>query len=212
MVRPDGSCLFFENVAPEPERAFDTARRAWTPHLHSALAILHSHPDGDPCPSPADQVQQIATGRPWYIRPRGGEGFWFGDPYRPPLWERPYRFGATDCFGLVRDALHELWGVACGNHPRTWGFDTRGEPLFEARFAHEGWSVVSDEIAQAAPGDVVLFSIKASVANHCAVILEDGQMLHHPSPGIPYAPVHRPRVQSAGRWGRLPLRVIRRVA
>lgn len=57
-----------ENVAPGTE-AFRMADHAWSSveDLGVIEALVHSHPHGDPTPSPADVAACRATGVPWII-------------------------------------------------------------------------------------------------------------------------------------------------
>lgn len=177
----------------------------WLGWIGSAVAIFHNHPDGQAWPSPLDQAQQIATGIPWGIAPRGGEAFWVGAP--SPLFARPFRWGVTDCYGFVRDARRELFGAEMANYSRCHLEHAAGASIFEKHVAREGFEPVERGVQGAEPGDVVLFG--APVAAHCGVVLGDGQAWHHPSPGVPFSPTHRPRGVPLERIQRLAVRVFR---
>lgn len=200
-----------ENQAASPGGCFRVGDWRWTELIAGTELVLHSHPNGEPCPSFLDQQQQIAIGVPWYVKPRGSAGFLFGDGSpRLPLLGRIYRYGVTDCFALVRDGLAELFDVRIRNRARRWGFWLGdGEPVFESGLAAEGFEVVGDSLGCARPGDVVLFRVRSRVANHAALVLEGGQMLHHVTPGQPFAPTYMSLIDGSARWGTLPLQVAR---
>ena len=173
-------------------------------------ALVHSHPAGLEYPSHLDQATQIALGKASVICPRGGEPFGWGGTIQPaPLMGRPFRWGVTDCWGLIRDAMPILFGRSVRNYPREWQFWRDQTPVFEQYIAQEGFKVISDSLTDSEPGDLLLFKIHSQVYNHAGLRVEDG-MLHHPSGPKPYDPTIIPRVEYLDRWSNLPVGVLRR--
>jgi len=166
--------------------------------------VMHSHPDGSAWPSERDMRQAWAMGRPWGIAPRGMELFLFG-PEVPvsPILNRPFRFGVTDCYSLVRDVLARD-GIQIREYPRTWGFwsGTFPKPLYEDHVEREGYRLLepSEEWHKLEKGDVLLFRLRSRVANHAGVYKGGGLMVHHLGSGAPYDPTRPATVVPLERW------------
>jgi len=211
VVTRGGVLIHLENTHPEPESAFRTEKTVWAALISKAELVIHSHPSGQQWASYDDQVQQIATGLPWCIAPRDGASFFFGDAApRPALDRRPFRWGVTDCYACARDVLEQTTGYRPRNYARRWKFHVEGEALFENALAAEGFEIVSDDLAGAVVGDLLLFRIRSGVANHCGVVSEPGHMIHHPTPRLPYAETYVPTRERLERWQAIPLQVARR--
>ncbi|MBA60030.1 MAG: hypothetical protein CMQ40_12780 [Gammaproteobacteria bacterium] len=201
---------WLSNRSRKPAEAFAVATEEWHALMGSAELVLHSHPNGSPVPSLADQRQQLATSVPWYVKPKGCDGFFFGDGSpEVPLLARGYRWGVTDCYSVVRDAFWQLRGIRLKNHPRDYESFRRGLPFFDSRFKKEGFEKISESIADAKVGDCVLFKIRAETSNHCGYVVSPGVMLHHPSARNTYSPSWLARRERLERWGFLPLSVLR---
>lgn len=205
-----GALQMLDNVSRSPCSEFRAPMARWGDLIGDAQLILHSHPGGEPIPSIHDMRQALAIGLPWYVKPRGGEGFYFGTG--APQWQligRPYRFGVTDCFALIRDGLRALYDLSIRDYARDWGFWERGEGLFESNLKREGFEVVATALHAAQPGDVLLFRVRSKVANHAGLVINGGQMLHHPTPGRAFEPTYLSQTASLERWQRFPVLVCR---
>lgn len=198
------------NLSPTPESCFEAPGS-----LPSGVAaVVHSHPSGCAWPSAADQAQQIATGAAWVICPRGGVAFGWGGLVQPEhLLRRPFRWGITDCWGAVRDGLRSLYSVSVSDYPRRWQFWREGAAgaVFEGRIRAEGFEIVSEDLRDAVPSDVLLFRVHSGVYNHAALVIGDGLMYHHPSGAKPFDPTVLARVEPVDRYMSLPCGVARRV-
>ena len=176
-------------------------------------AIVLTHPavggmDANPVlhtPSAAEMRVQEALAVPFGIavfHPAGTfEPFWFGDQCPiPPLMGRPFRHGVTDCYSLARDWYRLELGIVIPNFVRDWNWWVDGLDLYEDGFRRAGFHKVAPSDLRL--GDGVLFRIRSKVANHAAVILDDGWMIHHPGAFRPYdvhCASHQQRVE---RWAR----------
>ncbi len=202
----DGRYRPQKNLSPDPETHFRVEPGVVLEALRGGgiEAVIHSHPPPHPpCPSYADQLMQHNYGVPFAIVPVGGDGnagdlVWWGPGVpRPALVGRPYRWGVTDCYGLVRDWYAEH-GVDLPDFPRAWQFWTHGEPLIERHLDDAGFVGISPGLAGV--GDGVLIAFGTRRISHCAVIVEPGVILHHPCSDRPYDPRQLSRREPLSRW------------
>ena len=204
-----------QNMAEDPRAGFVLSDAA----VFVAEAVIHSHPDGTAWPSKADMESQIALGVPYGIVPMtppnsldgpcngradlgAGDPFFWPDTDRPYL-QRPYRHGVTDCFTLVRDWLRRERGIELPPLAYDWGWHD-GEDLLAEGALRLGWERVAP--LDARPGDVVFLG--RGRATHCGVLLEDGQILHHPA-SLPHDPAMLSRRTPIARLARLVVGVVR---
>ena len=150
------------------------------------VAVVHSHPDVPARPSEADRVACEASGLPWVIVAvqRGDDGAVSAgdlveirpDGYQAPLVGRPFAHGVLDCYSLVRDFYDRELGIDLPDFPREDGWWDRDGDLYMQNFRAAGCQPISGPMQR---GDIILMAIRARVANHAAVYLGDGLMLHH---------------------------------
>ncbi|MCB8836091.1 NlpC/P60 family protein [Aurantimonas sp. VKM B-3413] len=100
---------------------------------------------------------------------------WLGTPYRHQGCRKQV---GSDCLGLLRGVFRELYGIEPedpGSYGRSWAL--RGGP--DRLMAAAGRHLLPLAMAEAGPGDVVLFRWRAqSPATHCAILDEDGRLIH----------------------------------
>lgn len=148
------------------------------------LAVVHSHVNGPDYPSKLDMESQMAMNVPWgiiVVKPGYvAEPFWFGDGVPvPPLLERPFRWGVTDCYALVRDWYRLSFDMHLPNFPREDEWWLNGGNMFEDCYEEAGFVRLDGKRLPEKPGDVVVGKIYSKVPNHCGVYEGDGLMLHH---------------------------------
>lgn len=217
---PEESCglVVGRRYVPQANRAADPAtafrldpEAVLKAHREGLDAIVHSHPHPHPpCPTAADMRLQIDHGVPCAIVPvsasgEPGEPVWWGDGVAvPPLVGRPYRHGVTDCYSVARDWYRLERGLELPDYARAWrwwraGKGAAGAPdLFGRYFAEAGFETVF--FHEARPGDGLLLQVASPVVSHCAVIVEDGVMLHHPGGSRPWDPSRLSRREPVARW------------
>lgn len=181
-----------ENVHSDPERHFRIAEKDLAPLLkHNRIqALVHSHPApaAPDYPSYGDMRQQVAMDCPWGIVPvgedgRAGKPFFWGDGLAPPpLLERPYRWGVTDCYSLVRDWYRLHLRIWLPQVARRWNYWTQADAadLYLLKYKEAGFTRLDP--VEADLGDTLLYRLgKAGATHHAAVVIEPGKILHHPA-------------------------------
>lgn len=157
------------NVAAAPAESFEIAAEGWD-FKGDLAAIVHSHPQGEPYLSGADRAAMRQFNVPWVLAVAGSLKI-----FRPvlPLRGRGFVYGRYDCIGLIRDAYH-LAGIELKDPPRrTIEQDEADDLLYRNAIP---WGFLPAHELQA--GDVVLIALGGN-ANHAALYLGDGQVLHH---------------------------------
>jgi len=205
-VIKDGAYVRTANVDADPEQGFRIASCRLN-DLQPIEAIVHSHPDGPDCPTAADMRGQIATAVPWVIVSTDGKGclppFAFGDPVPvPPLVERGFRHGVTDCYALIRDGFRLERDIVLPEFPRDWEWWLAGGDLYRDGFAQAGFRSLG-EAESPEPWDVFLAQTPRSpVPNHGGIYLGNGEILHHLTARLPSDPTRLSRREPGSRWQR----------
>ena len=143
-------------------------------------AVIHSHPVTPPVASEADKISCEESDIPWHIVNPKTETWGYYEPcgYKPPLIGRPWVWGITDCYSLVRSWYKQEKNIEL----RDWERPTTPEefienPMFESCAWRTGFRELrSDEKLE--NGDLLFMSILANGLNHVAIFL-DGDVLHH---------------------------------
>lgn len=165
--------LPMENVSENSKETFEISQKDWVDaeSIGEIVAIVHSHPNGEPFLSGADRQMQIQTGLPWILAV--GRRL---KQFRccPHLRGRVFDYGKADCGALIRDAFM-LMGIDLPDHTRGDIDDDAEHEYLRKHFERVGFVRVSDGLRG---GDVILTSYGGH-ANHAALYLGDGQILHH---------------------------------
>ena len=143
-------------------------------------AIVHSHPVTPPFPSEADKLGCEQSKLPWHIVNPKTEQWGYYEPcgYKPPLKGRPWVWGVTDCWSLVRDFYKEEKNIELLDYERpVTPQEFNDVPLFE-RYAESTGFKELDPNETLKNGDILLMSIMYNTLNHVAIFL-DGDVLHH---------------------------------
>ena len=174
-------------------------------------AIVHSHPDADAVPSEADKLACEATQLPWVIvSVREGEvaGMSVNPPtgYVAPLVGRQFFHGVMDCLTLIQDWYAREAGIILPSYFREDDWWHKGKDYYMERYEHAGFrELAPSETIQ--PGDVVLMTIRANVANHAGIYIDTRPLTEAPNlHPVPNAMLHHlhgrlsDRVVYGGFW------------
>lgn len=146
----------------------------------AVVAVCHSHVNQSAQPSAADRVGCERSGLPWLIVsvPSGDVVRLEPNGFKPALIGREFVWGVFDCFTLVRDYYRETLAIELPpTEPYDWNFWKKGLDLY-ARFEQFDFVEITPD-SEPQTHDVFLIQINADVANHAAIYLGNGEMLHH---------------------------------
>jgi proteasome lid subunit RPN8/RPN11 len=192
------------NIADKPLEDFTTHPEDYliAKSRGTIIALCHSHPDARASASPSDRVACETSKMPWYILSWPGNELERIEPsgYTAPLLGRPFVHGIHDCYALVRDYYQRELRIELPDfdRPAEWWYkgrdaqgvihDYRETPvadwgkykpfdLLAENFELAGFTRVSE----LKPNDGIMMQLgpRVTVANHTAVYLGDGIMLHH---------------------------------
>ena len=150
-------------------------------NLGEIIGIFHSHPITPPTPSQADRISCEHSNLPWYIVNPKTEQWAELKPegYKPELCGRPWVWGVTDCWSLVRDWYKEVKNIDLIDYERSiTPEEFLKNPLFEKYAKDTGFRELGNEEPPKV-GDVLLMSIMHPTLNHVAIFLGD-MVLHQP--------------------------------
>ncbi|ECV9903338.1 TPA: Mov34/MPN/PAD-1 family protein, partial [Salmonella enterica] len=154
-----------ENLSAEPTMYFRIAPEDYlkASTAGEVVALVHSHPDGEPYLSRGDRTLQLQTALPWWLV--------CDDKIHkfrcvPHLTGRRFAHGVYDCYTLFRDAYH-LAGIDMPDFQREEDWWNKSQNLYLDNLEATGFYRVSTEDAQ--PGDVLICCFGSPVANHAAI-------------------------------------------
>lgn len=91
---------------------------------------------------------------------------------------REFIHGTEDCYSLVRDFFRDNFGIELTNYARPDDWWAKGLNLYMDHFHNEGFRLV-DNPKDLQIADVFLCAVRSPVANHAAVYVGEGHILHH---------------------------------
>lgn len=143
------------------------------------VGIVHSHPDASNEPSEHDIATCNALGITYYIFSLPDMELFILEPVREthPLMGREYAFGVFDCFEAVRDYYIQERGLDIPSrkaYEDDWWL--KGLDYFTPEYI-KTWGF--EPVDRPEKGDLLVFSHKADVGNHCGVYLGEEIFYHH---------------------------------
>lgn len=90
-----------------------------------------------------------------------------------------FKFGKQDCYTLVRQFYAQNFGLELRNYARPNDFWVYNMNLYMDNFHKEGFKAMDLRPEELRPGDALLMAVRSPTANHAAVVVEGGRILHH---------------------------------
>jgi len=161
------------NISPTPIETFEISPDDWikAEQQGTITTVVHSHPDGLPILSQADQFYQQQTGLNWWLVCNNQIHKF---RYIKPLLGREFKHGETDCLTLVRDA-YMLTGIDLPNYERKDDWWHNGQNLYLDLLPKNEFEQVED----VQEGDVILICLGSTTPNHAAIYIGNQFILHH---------------------------------
>ncbi|HDP0319412.1 TPA: phage tail protein [Salmonella enterica subsp. enterica serovar Concord] len=164
-----------ENLSAEPTMYFRMAPEDYlrAQSAGEVVALVHSHPGGEPYLSSADRILQVQSGLDWWLVCDDRIHKFRCVPF---LLFRGFGHGVMDCYTLFRDAYH-LAGIDLPDFHREDDWWKQGKNLYLENLEQNDFYRIRPDRAQ--PGDVLLCCFGSPVANHAAIYCGNGELLHH---------------------------------
>lgn len=169
------------NVAADPTESFEISvdDQMRFEQMAGQLGVYHSHPKAGAF-SEDDLAHARHINLPQYLYDVAADEW---HDYTPascvfPLETRPFVLGFHDCYGLLRDYARQQLNHHMRDYDRDESFSHEVAGTIMASYALEGFDQV--ELAQARPGNVLLFRSNLALPQHFAILEEGNRMLHHP--------------------------------
>lgn len=90
-----------------------------------------------------------------------------------------FLLGTRDCYSLLKDFYADNFGIELPNYARPADFWKHGINLYWENYSKNGFYPLDCHPSEYQPGDVVLMAMRSTIANHAAVLVENGQIIHH---------------------------------
>lgn len=163
------------NISPTPTETFEISPDDWinAEERGTITAVVHSHPNGLPILSEADQIYQQKTGIDWWLI-CDNQIYKFRNI--KPLIGREFSHGEMDCYTLFRDAYH-LCGMDFPDFHREDNWWNNGEDLYLDNMVANGFYQIN--LSDLQEGDIILYPLNSKTVNHAAVYIGNNLILHH---------------------------------
>lgn len=167
-----------ENLAEDKETDFildqaEYLKASLTGDIH---AIVHSHPNASSELSERDKKASDFLKVPYivYSLP-SGEKTIYNPKTGQELLGREYKFGENDCFTLIRDYYKQELNIDIPSMLFEDDWWENGLNYFDDLFKDFGFI----EVEEPEKNDIIVFSVRSNIPNHCGVYLGEGVFMHH---------------------------------
>ena len=171
LLKQDDEIIFqqCENISEQPTELFELDSTVLL--SDKVVAIVHSHTNGRNYLSKWDMANQQLTDLAWVLV--------CGDSvnvYRPipPLLGREFVFNLQDCYNLFRDC-YMVAGVDLPVFTYSPDWYKQGQNLYVEELKAHGF----EQVNTLEVGDVILFTIGSTIANHAGIYLGEELFIHH---------------------------------
>lgn len=161
------------NIATDRQNNFVIDPEDWitAESIGNITAIVHSHPNGLPILSQADQFFQQQTKLDWWLV-CDNQIYQFN--YIKPLIGREFIHGVDDCLTMIIDA-YMLAGITIPNYPRQDNWWSNGQNFYLELLPINQF----EQVQTVQEGDIILVCLGAKVPNHAAIYIGNQMILHH---------------------------------
>lgn len=91
-----------------------------------------------------------------------------------------FHYGRRDCYELMRDFFRDFCQIELRPYARpTEWWKHEGLNMYGQLLPKEGFRQIDYSPTEVRPGDVFLIAVDAQVANHAAIYVGSGHILHH---------------------------------
>ena len=91
----------------------------------------------------------------------------------------PFKHGTQDCYSLVRRFYADNFSLGLTDYARPDDWWSVGLDLYNENYWTEGFRPFDGHPREWRPADLLLMAVRSRVANHAAIYLGDGKILHH---------------------------------
>lgn len=84
-----------------------------------------------------------------------------------------------NCWTIVRQFYRANWDIQLPDYPCPTDWWAKGLDLYASLAAQTGFDIIHDHPRDWKAGDVIVMAIQSSTGNHAAVVLDNGNILHH---------------------------------
>ncbi|MES0134516.1 NlpC/P60 family protein [Mesorhizobium sp. M0016] len=91
----------------------------------------------------------------------------------------PFDYANVNCYTMLRRFYADNFGIHFPNYACPTEFWKHGLDLYITRAQRLGFKSLDCHPSEYQFGDVFIMSIASSIGNHCGILVENGQMLHH---------------------------------
>lgn len=169
-----------KNVAPVgPDRfRVDPMDYALAEEQGEVVAVVHSHPNASANPSMADRVGCERSQLPWLVVgwPSGVIKQLEPEGWQAPYVGREFCHGVLDCYTLIQDWYWRELHIELPDFEREDTWWEGDQDLYMDNFAAAGFVKVAGLPQR---HDVALMQVLSNKANHGAVFVGGGNILHH---------------------------------
>lgn len=95
------------------------------------------------------------------------------------LLGRKFDYPNTNCYTLLRSFYADNFNLAFPNYAcpnEFWKYDLN---LYITRAQRMGFKLLDCHPSEYQLGDVFIMAVRSSIGNHCGILVENGQLLHH---------------------------------
>jgi len=178
------------NVSEKPDKHFSISAKDYlrASTRGSVEGVYHSHISNNDKFSPNDILHSRAHKVPFVLYCQGKDSFSTFDPERSKtfLYDRIFKIGENDCYTFVKEYYSDL-GIKLHGYNNLGNDWHKKNPnliqdLFNLNYNDPDLPIFElDPNSQIKKHDVLVFEfIKGAGANHVAVYLGDGEIMHHP--------------------------------